>query len=129
MRTNLTFQKSDRDFQVWEYQVSHGNLLIRSPKGAAGTLPDTNLDLLFVGVDYMAVPRHLHGVELLAPSPDEVRRVETVIGKPTPMNHIMILVSERQRFPVVAVGFAASEKDWDIFESPIEHRSQFRAEP
>jgi hypothetical protein len=48
-----------RTFQVWEYQVSHGNLLIRSPQAPASKhSPEqvTNLDLHFFGVDYFELP-------------------------------------------------------------------------
>jgi hypothetical protein len=40
------YLQSDRSFQVWAYSVSHGQLLIRSPKSEA--TPE-NIDLAFVG--------------------------------------------------------------------------------
>ncbi len=132
MRTNLASQKSDRVFKVWEYQVSHGQLLIRSPKApATGTAPEllTNVDLVCLGVDYMAVPRALHGLELLPPSPDEIRHLEVLLGKAVAPDNIKVLASGGKRFPVVASSFSLSENDWDIFESPFEFRSQFRAKP
>jgi hypothetical protein len=39
-----------RRFQLWEYRVSHGSLLVRSPKGPDAT---TNVDLVFDGVEYI----------------------------------------------------------------------------
>jgi hypothetical protein len=42
--------KSDRYFQLWEYQVSHGMLLLRSPRSPEH---QTNLDVLFHGVEYV----------------------------------------------------------------------------
>ena len=130
MRTNLTFQKSGRTFKVWEYQVSHGQLLIRSPKApATGTSPEflTNVDLVCLGVEYMAVPRVLHGLELLPPSPDEMRHLEIALGKAVALDNAKVLASDGKRFSVVASSFSLSENDWDIFESPFEFRSQFRA--
>jgi hypothetical protein len=132
MKTKLTFQKSDRMFQVWEYQVSHGHLLIRSPISPGdGTSPacHTNIDLRFVGVDYMAVPRHFPGLEIVRPTHDETRQVEFILGKSIPENWVWILASGGMRFTIVACGFTATENDWDIFESPIEDRSHYRAEP
>jgi hypothetical protein len=52
MNTSFT----DRAFQLWEYKVSHGSLLIRSPKGPEIS---TNIDLVCVGVEYPAAPRHI----------------------------------------------------------------------
>ncbi len=126
MRMNLTCLKSDRTFKVGEYQVSHGQLLIRSPKApSTGATPEflTNIDLVFVGVDYMAVPRSLRGLEILAPLPEEI------LGKPIPPDGIKILASEGKRFPIVASSLSLFENDWDIFESPFEFRSQYRSTP
>ena len=132
MRTNLTTQRSDRTFKVWEYQISHGQLLIRSPKApATGTSPEllTNIDLVCLGVDYMAVPRVLHGIELVAPTPDEVRQLELLLGRTIAPDNIRILGSGGNRFSVVAARFSLSENDWDIFESPFEFRSHYRSTP
>lgn len=128
MKTTFT----ERAFQLWEYQVSHGQLLIRSPKApATGTSPEflTNVDLVCLGVDYMAVPRQLRGLELAPPTSDELRHLEVLLGKAVAPDNVKILTSEGKRFPVVAASFSFSENDWDIFESPFEFRSQYRAKP
>lgn len=132
MRKKLTSQKSDRTFQVWEYQISHGQLLIRSPKApATKTSPElrTNVDLVCLGVEYMAMPRALRGLELLAPSSDEIHHLEALLGKAIEPDNVKILASEGKRFPIVASTFSLWENDWDIFKSPFEFRSQFRAKP
>ncbi len=130
MRTFLDFTRSDRDFQVWEYQVRQGQLLIRSPKSVRpGRAPGTNLDLYFVGVKYLAVPRHLHGVELLPPTPEEIQQMETLLGVSVPESEIKILASAGKRFAVVAIGLEASENDWDINETCLDCRASSRAEP
>ena len=130
MKMKLKSQKSNRKFKVWEYQVSHGQLLIRSPKApATKTSPEllTNIDLVCLDVEYMALPRMLRGLELLASTSDEIRYLEALLGKAIDPDHIKILASEGKRFPIVALTFSLWENDWDIFESPFEFRSQFRA--
>jgi hypothetical protein len=132
MKTKLTCQKNDRRFQVWEYQVSHGQLLIRSPKAPATlTSPEllTNVDLVCVGVEYMGIPRSLDGIELMSPTPEEVRLLEGLLGKSIPADDVKILVSGGKRFPIVAAHFSLSENDWDIFESPFEFQTHFRSDP
>src|SRR5215471_6097496 len=47
--------RSSREFQVWEYFVSHSQLLIRSPKGVDYT---KNIDLMFRAVGYMSLPAY-----------------------------------------------------------------------
>jgi hypothetical protein len=131
MKKNLTSQRSDRTFKIWEYQISHGQLLIRSPKApATSTSPEflTNVDLVCLGVEYMAIPRILNGLELLEPTPAEIQNIEGLLDRKIDSANIKILFSGRKRFPIVASSVSFSENDWDIFESPFQFRSQYRAE-
>jgi hypothetical protein len=128
----LELRAEDRQFQVWEYQVSHGQLLIRSPKSpATERTPErtTNVDIAFLGVEYMSVPRVLRGLVLEQATPEEVRELGALLGKPPERGAVVVLASAGRRFFVVAHSFAVSENDWDIFESPVEFRSRFRHGP
>lgn len=119
----------ERTFKVWEYLVSHGQLLIRSPKApATGSSPErtTNVDLVCVGVEYMALPRALHGLVVREPTAAEVASVSALLGKPVDGRELRMLESEGRRFPVVATSLSISENDWDIFDSPFEHHSRSR---
>jgi hypothetical protein len=122
-----TFKKSTRRFQVWEYQVSHGQLLLRSPSPTVGgdDLPPTNLDLIFVGVVYMNVPSSLQGIAIEPATDAEHAHIDELLGRSVTREWVRILVSGGRRFIVVAAGWSASENDWDIFESPFEFRSNF----
>lgn len=106
----------DRDFQLWEYKVSHGCLLIRSPKG-----PEIakNVDLICVGVDYLAAPRHIRGIELVEGTAEEITTLSHLLGKDIQPTNLRVIVSEGRRFPIVAVGFKFSENEDDIFHSPF----------
>ena len=122
---------SSRIFKVWEYQVSHGQLLIRSPIApATPSAPEqvTNVDIVFHGVDYMALPRLMRGVAILEPTLDELSSLEVTLGCSIEKENLIIVHSGGQRFPIVASGISVNENTWDIFESPIEFRSQFRSE-
>lgn len=115
--------KSDRRFQVWEYHVSHGELLIRSPKSPeSNSSPEqlTNVDLIFDGVQYMALPRAFTGFEVADPRPEELRSIEQQIGKAVKHpQKVVVLVSGERRFYVVAAHFKIDENDLDFFESPF----------
>jgi hypothetical protein len=78
-------------------------------------------------VDYLAVPRAFHGLELVSPTSGEIRHLEVLLCQVIALDNLKILASEGRRFPVVAASFSVSENDWDIFESPFEFRSQFRS--
>jgi hypothetical protein len=87
----------------------------------------TNVDLHFWGVDYFELPSFLHGVEIATPTKEEVDRVGAILKEMVPPEKVVVIFSENQRFFVVADSFKITENEWDIFESPIEFRSHFRA--
>lgn len=129
MSADEQLTKSDRTFKVWEYQISHGQLLIRSPKApAADGSPElfTNLDLVCLGIEYMAVPCVLRGIEILPATADEIENLGVLLGKSVEPSTVRVLASRGRRFPIVASSIAFAENDWDIFESPFEFRSHFR---
>lgn len=114
MTTQLT---TNRTFQLWEYRVNHGSLLIRSPQGADAK---TNVDIICTGVEYIAAPRFLRGIEIAEPTLDELRKLEQTLGKPLTAASVRILASSGQRFAIVAASFRLEENERDIFESPFE---------
>ena len=111
---NLDFP--DRRFQLWEYRVSHGGLLIRSPKG-----PDevVNVDLVFDGVEFISCPRLMRGLRLDAPGADDIRRVQNAGREIGPADKVFVLVSRGFRHLVVASSLRMNEHDGDIFDSPF----------
>ena len=108
-----------RTFQLWEYRVSHGSLLIRSPQTEDGGFA-TNIDIVCTGVEYLALPRFIRGLQLLEARPDEVRDLETVLGKELLPASVRIFASMGQRFPVVAASLKVDENQKEIFESPFD---------
>jgi hypothetical protein len=107
---------SSRRFQLWEYQVSHGSLLIRSPRGPGR---ETNIDLLFDGVELISCPRMLRGLELVEPQPADVTRAAELVGVVRPSQKVFVLVSQGVRALVVAAVCWVDENRHDIFWSPI----------
>ena len=59
--------------------------------------------------------------------PQDVERIGAILRKRISPVNIVVLRSGDQRFFVVADSFEITENEWDIFESPIEFRSHFRA--
>ncbi len=105
-----------RHFQLWEYKVSHGSLLVRSPRRP--TIP-TNIDLFFVGVEFVMLPRHLEGVELMHGTLDDVKKIRTIIGHEVPAKHVFVFLSSGNRFHVVATTYKLDQNEGDIFGSPF----------
>jgi hypothetical protein len=105
-------------------------LLIRSPRApATRDEPEqiTNLDVHFWGVDYFEIPCVLRGIETVTPTQEEVERIGVILKRRILSDRVVALCSGNQRFLVVADSFTVTENQWDIFESPIQFRSHFRA--
>jgi hypothetical protein len=105
-----------REFQIWEYHVSHGSLLIRSP---AGQQFDTSIDLIFVGVEYVAAPRHLGLIMLTKTSESEISRLSEILHKELAPERVWALQSSHKRFFVVAAALRIEEYRGNIFDSPF----------
>lgn len=109
-------QLNDKKFQFWEYLVSHGSLLIRSPKKGD---QQYNVDIKFYGVEYVAVPRHLEGIVQSKVNAEEVKHVERMLGKPVNKDNVFVLESSTGRHLVVAAKMKVEENEADIFNSPF----------
>lgn len=106
-----------RTFRVWEFRVSHDQLLLRSPRTAQHS---QNLDIIFAGVDYLDLPTKLGEIELTHPAADDLRRVHAAYREDVAERDVHVIVSGGRRFVVVAAGMKIIESDMDIFESSLE---------
>ncbi len=106
-----------RSFQFWQYHVSHGELLVRSPRDDAHP---RNIDLMFVGVEYVDLPRHLPGLEIDDPEDIDMARAQARLGKHVELRTVTILKSHERRYMVIAAAMQIVENDMDIFDSPFE---------
>jgi hypothetical protein len=109
---------SDRRFRLWDYNVSHNQLLIRSPKSVD---LGTNVDIVMWGIEYIDVITALNGVTMATASLEERRRAEQFLGKGLESSQVLCFISGGSRFIVVAAGFKVLENDLDIFDSSLEY--------
>jgi hypothetical protein len=109
-----------RSFQFWEYTVSHGQLLVRSPRVNGFT---HNIDVCFYGVEYAALPRFLDGIAMEKPNVEEVRLACDILRKEVIASKIFVLSANQRRHVVIAAKCLISQSTMDIFESPFQIRS------
>ncbi|WP_019909790.1 hypothetical protein [Paenibacillus sp. HW567] len=107
-----------RKFQFWHYKVSHGELLIRSPK--SDKYPE-NIDILFFDVKYVELPRFLPDLKIEEASDEDVKYVDEKLQKETKTNDIVVLLSNGNRYLVVSSIMKIVENDLDLFELPFEN--------
>ena len=109
---------STRQFRLWDYSVSHNQMLLRSPRSPE--VP-TNIDVVFWGVQYLEMPTMLDGIEMGEATSDESEAMERFAGKNFKTSDVHWIVSRHERFLVVASGFKVLENDLDIFDSSLEY--------
>ena len=108
---------SRRRFQLWDYNVSHRQVLLRSP----GIGNDPNIDLIFKNVRYLQLPTDFDGLEVVAATEEEVEEVSANVGSLVPASDLFVLIDSHGRRGLVA----ASEKllapnHLEMFESSLE---------
>jgi hypothetical protein len=109
---------ADRDFRVWHYSVSHSSLLIRSPK--RGDIL-TNIDLVFVGVEYLDLTHWLRRPSIAVGDESDVADVETLLSRRLASSEVLVsIIAEGRRNLVLATSFEVQENKRDIFESPFD---------
>lgn len=109
--------ESDRTFRLWQFLVSHNQLLIRSPRSSVHC---SNIDIVFWGVEYVEMPSHLKGVTMTANTTLEIEKAETLIGKSDETSSVFVIESESRKFLIIAGGFKVLRNNLDIFESSLE---------
>jgi hypothetical protein len=107
-----------REFQLWEYRVSHGTLLIRSPANEAMGLQST-VDILCNAVAYLAMPRHIGRVSIEDPNEREVVELRRSLGNILDHHKIFIFVSDLRRHVLVCAKFTVHEFEGDFMRSPL----------
>ena len=107
----------DRKFQLWYYTVSHGELLIRSPK-----TPDNpkNIDIMFIDVIYSELPRYLYNLKIEETKSEDIIYLQERLNGPTKLGEVTVLLSNGKRYFVAASLIKIDENELDMFELPEE---------
>jgi hypothetical protein len=108
---NQTFQ-SMRKFTLFDFYISHGQLLLRSNKNIQES---ENIDIIFFGVKYMQIPVYLNGIALGFTFNNEAtfKGFESIAKFSSTDSAIFTIESEGQQFFIVA-GFCK------IFKNQLE---------
>ena len=109
--------KSSRMFRVWEYRVSHSQLLLRSPKNDA---EPENHDVIFFGVEHLDLPTSLMGIAITGGEAAEIAGGQNQRRKASPAAKQFALDSGGHRYRVVAAGVREQKNKLDLFESSLD---------
>jgi hypothetical protein len=106
-------------FKLWEYRVSHKQLLIRCPKLLPESASSRNVDLKFYNVEYINLPTVFHDLEIDEANRDEIAFANRCLGKPVDEARVFVLKSREGRHMLIAGVLAVSESVMGVFESPF----------
>ena len=107
-----------RTFRLWDYNVSHDQLLLRSP---ITDEHDTNLDVVFWGVRYLQIPTRFQEIQITRGTNDDSMRLSAILGEAVPLDDIFCLCESATRYLVVAAGYKVLSNRLDLFVSSLEY--------
>ncbi len=106
----------NRRFQLLFYQISHGEMIIRSQKN---NNYNKTIDIYFGDVNYMEIPSELNGIRFRRANADDVTYVKSKIKKYITQDEIVVIVSEDKEYYIVASVISINENDLSFVELPI----------
>jgi hypothetical protein len=111
----MLFQ-SDREFKFWDYNVSHKQMLVRSPR-----TPDlsSNIDVVFWGVEFVEIATALIGVEIELATHAQLAAIAARCKDIANRGNVYVVSSENKQYGVVAAGFKVLQNTLDIFDSTL----------
>lgn len=109
--------ESGRRFRLWEFRVSHNQLLVRSPRNDDAA---TNTDVVFTGVVFMELPTDFDGLRIAEGDSSRLDRIPALEGRRTRGMKVYILTSAGREHLIVAASATVSENELDLFESSLE---------
>jgi ribulose 1,5-bisphosphate carboxylase large subunit-like protein len=114
---------TERTFKLWDYHASHQHLLLRSPKSPGTNFiapTTTNIDIRFMGVDYLNIPTIIRGCSIVEANAEEIETIDSLFPNRSDANKIFIIASAGNRYSIVAVAYKISENELDIFQTTLD---------
>lgn len=113
---------SDRRFQLLFYQVSHGEMIIRSNK--TDIIRDFNynhtIDIYFGDVKYMEIPSVLDGITFRRPNDDDVSYINSKYQNEITEDEIVVIISNKKEYYIIASVISIIENQLSYMELPIQ---------
>lgn len=104
----------NRLFKLWYYTVSHKQMLLRG----IGNGGIHNIDIYFGDVSYAEIPMEMKGVEILEATQEDIDYITQKIGYTN--KKVIVLISEKHKYFVVASIIKIIENDLSMFELPFD---------
>lgn len=106
---------SGRQFRLWDYNITHRQMLLRSCKSESET---DNLDIVFWGVVWMSLPTTLDGVQVDS-SDAPISSLCTSHVPADVAGKLYRVISETNEYYILAHGCRVMKNVLDTFESSL----------
>ncbi len=90
----------DRKFQLWFYQVSHSEAIIRSYK--CSTNEESNIDIYLGAIHYLEIPCVLEGLEIKKITEEDITYISTKINQDISGKKVIVLAAGNKKYYIVA---------------------------
>ena len=110
---------ANRKFKFWFYQISHSEAIIRSPKIDLNKTYDTNIDIYLGDIYYIEMPCILQDLQIDYANEEDYFYLSRKLEKDISIEKIIVLVSGKKRYYIVASVIKFLENDLDYGVLPI----------
>ena len=118
-RVQEPYSFPERNFQIWDYRVSHAQMVIRSP---GENWDGPHLDLHFSDVGYMRIPTLLRGLSIVPATEGELTEAMLAMGEGRfDASWVWILKSAGSRHLVVAGSLLVAEANYPMMSTALVH--------
>ena len=104
-----------RDFQLWNYQVSHGMLLLRSPKNSGHP---TRVEIAFKNVHAIKLPTAMRDIAIAVADERSAQLIREEAGVPTDGGEVFLIKGGGGTKGYVIAGIAFGQEDEGHYADP-----------
>lgn len=106
----------NRKFKLWFYHVTHGEILLRSPKNEHF---DTNIDIYMSGVEYLDIPNDLGNISFEDSTQKDIDYLYERTHRHFSDKSVYVIITNDIRYYIVAHNLYFYENDLEFLEIPF----------
>ena len=111
------FLWGERKYKLIFYQVSHGEMILRSDKDDIAH--SHTIDIYFGDVKYMEIPSELNGIRFRRANENDIRYLKSKKISDITEDEVVVIISNGTEYFVVASLISILENDLSYMELPI----------
>ena len=110
---------STQAFQLWDFNPTHSQLLLRSASKLYG--PRNNLDIVFKVVTYLAIPQSFDTLSIEIGSSADLAGYPDALANLQKFNKVFVIKTKTYKHFVIASSFYVEENELPMMKSSIDN--------